>query len=140
LWVSDALPRNTESWFVSRALRRLPSLIVLSYADTARGHAGYVYRACNFWYAGWTDMERPKPRLDYLPLQQGAHTREAFRSGYGSTARRHPKVKYWTVTGHRSERRLLAAGCRWPRLDWKRYPPPMDGHRQLRQFSELPRV
>lgn len=137
LWVSDVLPRNTESWFVARALRLLPGRIVLSYADTAHGHLGYVYRACNFWYAGWTDMERPKPRLDYLPADPATHTRDAFRGGYERTVRRRPKVKYWTVTGTRTERRQLQAVCRWPRLDWDRYPPPRDGHRQLRHFVQV---
>jgi len=137
LWVSNEMPRNTESWFVSRALRAMPARVVLSYADTAQGHLGYVYRACNFWYAGWTDMERPKPRLDYLPADPGTHTRDAFRSGYERTVRRRPKVKYWTTTGNRTERRRLTAACQWPRLDWARYPPPADGHVQLRTFEQV---
>src|SRR6201987_47302 len=35
LWVDDVLGRNTESWFVSRCLKLIPSLIVVSYADTS---------------------------------------------------------------------------------------------------------
>ena len=53
LWVHDDMPRNTESWFVARALRRLAPRIVVSYADTAHGHVGFIYRALNFHYAGW---------------------------------------------------------------------------------------
>lgn len=123
LWVDDAMPKNTESWFVSRALRLLPPRIVVSYADTAWGHMGYIYRALSFRYAGWTDMERKTPRYDYIPHDANQHTREAFRSGYKMRVRRKPKVKYWTTTGNRTERRALAELCCWPSFDWRKLPP-----------------
>ncbi|MGP3940477.1 Mom family adenine methylcarbamoylation protein [Streptomyces sp. 6N106] len=129
LWVSDEMPPNTESWFVSRTLRALPPRIVVSYADTTMNHMGYVYRALNFKYAGWTDMERRTARYDYIPITEGAHTREAFRSGVKERVRRKPKVKYWTTTGTRAERRTLAALCGWVSMDWKTVPPPT-AHRQ----------
>lgn len=128
LWVSDDMPRNTESWFVSRALSLLPPKIVLSYADTAAGHMGYIYRATNFFYAGWTDMERKTPRFDYIA--PGKHSRDAFRNGFTDRVRRRPKVKYWTVTGNRRERKALEASCLWPKMDWKANPPPIE-HRQF---------
>ena len=131
LWVADDLPRNTESWFVSRALALLPPKIILSYADTAHGHLGYVYRALNFNYAGWTDMERKTPRFDYIT--PGKHTRDAFRKGehrFTERVRRRPKVRYWITTGNRRERRDLEKLCRWPKMDWKLQPPPTE-HRQL---------
>lgn len=135
LWVTDELPRNTESWFVARVLHLLPPLIIVSYADTAKGHMGYVYRALNFRYAGWTDMDRRSPRVDYIPAS-GGHTRDAFRGGANFTSKipRKPKVKYWTVTGNRRERRDLARLCEWPTLDWHTLPPPTE-HRQLRLAS-----
>lgn len=123
LWVSDALGRNTESWFVSRALRMLPTAIVVSYADTKQGHVGYIYRALSFRYAGWTDMERKTPRYDYIPHDPSQHTREAFRSGYSHRVRRLPKVKYWTTTGTPAERRRMARLCGWPSYDWRTLPP-----------------
>ena len=126
LWVDDALPTNTESWFVSRALRLMPARIVVSYADPKFGHLGYVYRALNFHYAGWTDMERKTPRFDYIPIDPTKHTREAFRSGVAYRVRRIPKVKYWTVTGAtRTERRHLTALCGWTQMDWRVSPPPV---------------
>lgn len=124
LWVSDAMPKNTESWFVSRSLHLLPPRIVVSYADTREQHYGYIYRALNFHYAGWTDMERKTPRFDYIPLDPTAHTREAFRTGYSHKVRRLPKVKYWIVTGNKSERRTLAKVCGWPMMRWQETPPP----------------
>lgn len=124
LWTQDDLPRNSESWFVSRALKMLPPRLVVSYADPRFGHMGYVYRALNFNYAGWTDMDRKTPRYDYIPLDGTKHTREAFRTGYKCKVRRVPKVKYWKATGTKAERRWLESQCRWPKLDWKALPPP----------------
>lgn len=129
LWVHDEEPRNTESWFVSRTLRQLGPYLVVSYADTVQGHLGYVYRALNFYYAGWTDMERLTPRYDYIPAQAGAHSREAFRSGYKERVRRRPKVRYWTATGTRTERRLIRKQSGWPVMNWSEEPPPTE-HRK----------
>lgn len=127
LWVHDALPRNTESWFLRHALGMMPPRIILSYADTAAGHVGYVYRASNFHYAGWTDMDRKTPRFDYIA--PGKHSRDAFRNGYTDKVRRKPKVKYWIVTGKKAEREALTDLCAWPRMNWKELPPPLE-HRQ----------
>ena len=126
LWVHDDMPKNTESWFVSRSLHLLPSRIVVSYADTVQGHMGHMYRACNFRYAGWTDMERKTPRYDYVPEDPSVHTRDAFRNGFDRRVRRRPKVKYWTVTGDRRQRKALLELCGWPSLDWKTLPPPTE--------------
>jgi hypothetical protein len=124
LWLDDVLPRNSESWFVSRTLRMLPPRIVVSYADPLHGHYGYIYRALNFRYAGWTDMERKTPRYDYIPHDPRHHTREAFRSGYAYKRRRVAKVKYWIATGDRADRRHLERLCGWPSYDWREMPPP----------------
>lgn len=127
LWVSDSLPKNTESWFVSRVLKLLPPMIVVSYADTKEGHYGYIYRALNFNYAGWTDMERKSPRVDYVT--PGKHSRDTFRSGEGVKAQRVPrlpKVRYWLVTGNKRDRRALLSKCTWPKLCWKKSPPPRE--------------
>lgn len=131
MWLSDELPRNSESWAVSRSLKLIPPRIVVSYADTREGHYGYVYRAINFHYAGWTDMERKTPRFDYIPIDPTKHTREATRSGVARRVRRKPKVKYWIATGDRSERRYLESVCGWPVMDWKEKPPPLMDHVQI---------
>lgn len=125
LWLDDELGANSESWFVSRTLKMLPPRIVVSYADPLFGHFGYIYRALNFRYAGWTDMDRKTPRYDYIPLDPSKHTREAFRSGVAYKRRRVAKVKYWTVTGDKADRRALTRVCGWPSLDWKVLPPPI---------------
>lgn len=124
LWVHDRMPRNTESWFVSRTLKLLPSKVVVSYADTKEGHLGYIYRALNFHYAGWTDMERKTARKDYIPIDPTKHTREAGRTGTSRTVPRKPKVKYWTVTGTKADKRYLTRECCWHELSWGELPPP----------------
>jgi hypothetical protein len=67
LWVHDRMPRNTESWFVSRTLRALGLGVGGSYGVTLEGDMGIVARALNFEYGGWTDMERKTARYDYIP-------------------------------------------------------------------------
>lgn len=124
LWVSDDCERNSESFFVSRCLKSLPPLIVVSYADTKEEHFGYVYRALNFRYGGWTDMERKTPRYDYHV--DGKHSRDAFRGDKVQYTRiqRLPKVRYWTVTGDKRERRDLERLCEWDDRSWKYDVPP----------------
>ena len=63
VWLSEHLPPNSESRFVSWCLREMkkkdPHLVVLSYADSSAGHHGYLYQALNFVYTGtsvpWVD-------------------------------------------------------------------------------------
>lgn len=47
--------KNDASFLVSKSLRMMKSIgdfIVISYADTSRGHIGKVYQACSFDYYG----------------------------------------------------------------------------------------
>jgi hypothetical protein len=66
LWMDDSLGTNSESRFIGWCLRELrrikPSIILVSYADTAMGHLGVVYQATNWIYAGMT-----KPFKDITP-------------------------------------------------------------------------
>lgn len=52
LCVNDDLPKNTLSFFVAQCLKKLPNLIIVSYADTNQNHIGYIYQATNFLYTG----------------------------------------------------------------------------------------
>lgn len=126
MWIRDDTPKNTATWFISRSLKLLPPRIVVSYADTKEGHMGWVYRAANFTYAGWTDMERKTPRYDYIPMDESKHTREASRSGVKERVRRKPKVKYWTVTGSKTDKKVLRNLAGWGRMDWEKLPPPTE--------------
>lgn len=45
--------KNEASYLVGRSIRLLPkNKIIVSFADTAQGHQGYVYQATNFIYCG----------------------------------------------------------------------------------------
>ena len=125
LWVDDLMPRNSESWFISRSLKMLPPRLVCSYADTSSGHVGYVYRGSNWFYHGYTDMERKTPRYDYCV--PGKHSRDAFRGDAKYIrVRRRPKYKYWIATGNRRDRRRLQSICGWGKRSWNEvYPDPI---------------
>ena len=63
LWLSDDLPSNSESRFVGWVLRTIPKgTILVSYADSAFGHCGIIYRATNWIFTGmsipFTDYTR----------------------------------------------------------------------------------
>lgn len=65
-------PRNTSSYFISKAeriLKREGNFIIVSYSDTGMGHHGYTYQASNFIYTGATPRRTDK----YVP--KGKHSR-----------------------------------------------------------------
>ncbi len=70
LFVVDGTPKNTESWFISRAVclvrKERPDVnLLISYADPSVGHRGTIYRAANWIDDGKTDQERKTARFDY---------------------------------------------------------------------------
>lgn len=116
LWINDEAPFGAASWFVARALKRLPPLIVISYADTAvrdprngRAHDGGVYRALSFNYAG-KSRPRTEWRLPGKSRNVGKDAPGAVKSPVSA------KERYWTVTGNRRQKRILNTLCKWPRL------------------------
>jgi len=58
LWVCDTMPRNTETWFIARALKQCPFEIIVSFADTEQNHTGYVYQAANWLYCGESKKQK----------------------------------------------------------------------------------
>lgn len=52
LITNEDLPKNSLSFFVSKCLKMLPPLIIVSYADTSQNHNGYIYQATNWIYTG----------------------------------------------------------------------------------------
>jgi len=58
LWVCDSMPKNTESWFISRAINKCPFEIIVSFADTEQGHIGYIYQATNWIYCGESKKQK----------------------------------------------------------------------------------
>lgn len=59
LHILDVTPKNTESWFISRALKLLKQVkphikAVISFSDTTVGHEGTIYKATNAYRVGKT--------------------------------------------------------------------------------------
>src|SRR3990167_7789893 len=51
--VIETTEKNAASYLVGRSIRLLPKpTIIVSYADTAQKHVGYIYQATNFIYTG----------------------------------------------------------------------------------------
>ena len=102
LVVNDGLPKNSLSMFVGTVLRMLKNedMIIVSYADEAMNHNGYIYQATNFIYTGKT-----KERTDkYTP--DGKHSRH-YTDKYNHIRKfRSSKHRYVYFTG-KSKKYLL---------------------------------
>lgn len=71
LCTNENLEKNALSFFVGNALRLISeSLIIVSYADTAHGHHGFIYQATNWIYTGQT-----KPMRDKQIIGNATHAR-----------------------------------------------------------------
>ena len=62
LCLRDDMPKNSESWFLSRIIkwlkREVPTVKLLyTWADGILGKPGYIYQAANFYYGGYITTE-----------------------------------------------------------------------------------
>lgn len=104
--------KNEASFLISGSLKLLPSpLVVVSYADTAQNHSGYVYRATNFLFTGTT-----KPRTD-MASANGKHSRH----NEGDRTKRVPrsaKHRYVYLVGDKRQKKLLLRALKYPVLPY----------------------
>ena len=101
LAVKDYMPKNTESWFVSRCLNSglIKKDILITFADTAEGHTGIIYKALNFIYTGTT-----KPVMEYnSPTHSFSAAKDPNRAQLGYRRR---SVKHRYVYFIRNKKRL----------------------------------
>ena len=119
--------KNQASFLVGGSLKLLPkNRIIVSFADTSRGHKGVVYQATNFLYCGLsakrTDWKlKGKEHLHGQTLSdefRGQKNRAALmRAKYGSDfylAPRPRKHRYITFTGSGKFKRNMA-----PKIKYK---------------------
>ena len=113
--------KNYGSFLVSKSLKMLPNhTFVVSYADTAWGHIGYIYQATNFLYTGAT-----KPRTDMRSLS-GGHPRH-YNKGEMQRVYRSAKHRYVYLCGNKKEKRKMRSELKWkvvspyPKGDGKHY-------------------
>lgn len=89
--------KNEASALVGRSLKMLgqrKDCIVVSYADTAHNHTGFIYQATNFLFTGTT-----KPRTD-MASANGKHSRHHGGDRNNRVARS-AKHRYVTFVGNK---------------------------------------
>lgn len=65
---------NEASFLIAKSLKLLPqSSIVISYADTAQNHVGYVYQATNWIYLGLSEIRTDRIFVDGTKQKHGRH-------------------------------------------------------------------
>lgn len=107
LWLSDTLPRNSESRVLGVVLRELrrttPWKLILSYADPEAGHVGTIYQATGWLYLGKTAGET------YVRLADGClhHPRSVYER-YGSN-----RIGHLRATGVAARRDRVGAKFRY---------------------------
>jgi hypothetical protein len=107
--------KNEASMLVGRSLQMLPRpRIIVSYADTAQGHTGFVYQACNFIFTGTTKERTDPEALD------GRHTRH-HDGDITKRQKRSAKHRYVYFVGSKTEVKGLKALLRYP---IEQYPKP----------------
>ena len=107
---------NNASMLVGRSLKMLPkNLFVVSYADTGKGHVGYIYQATNWIYTGMT-----KQRTDmYSDSGHSRHNCENRKMRQNRTA----KHRYIYLTGNKKKQlaQLKYSISPYPKGDTQRY-------------------
>ena len=101
---------NQASFLVANAIKKLPKpRVIVSYADTAQGHSGIVYQACNFFFCGTT-----KERTD-MAAEDGKHPRH--HAGVSANrVFRSSKHRYVFFHGSKKEKKHLRHKLRWTPL------------------------
>lgn len=118
--------RNAASMLVGRSLRMVGDAVVVSYADTAAGHVGYVYQATNWIYTGlsakrtdWTiEGEEHLHGQTIADRYRGVEDRAAaIRADYGDRFYLRPrprKHRYVFFAGCKRFRRAARRALRYP--------------------------
>jgi hypothetical protein len=122
---------NEASRLVGASLKLLPRpRIVVSFADTAQAHAGYVYQATNFLYTGLSARFKD-PRVKGLEHQHHATyahglTNKEVIEKYGEEnvyfVERSRKHRYITFTGNKTDRKIRRAALRYEILPYPKKP------------------
>lgn len=108
--------KNLASYLVSHSLKMLPNgTFVVSYADTAWSHVGYIYQATNFLYTGLS----AKRNDTYQP--NGLHPRAYNKNDHSNLKQtRSQKHRYVYLVGDKRTKRRMLSELRYPII--KEYP------------------
>jgi hypothetical protein len=131
--------RNIASRLVSNSMELIPKpKIIVSYADSAQGHVGYVYQATNFIYTGLTSkmMDWKVKGMDALhhcsigdEFRGQENRSQKMKDKYGDLLyqeERSRKHRYVFFTGSKKEKKKMKACLKYeihpyPKGDVKRY-------------------
>ena len=113
---------NYASYLVSHSLKMLPNnTFVVSYADTAWTHVGYVYQACNFLYTGLSAK-----RLDSF-MEDGKHPRSYCRGNHSKDMQtRSRKHRYVYLVGDKRTKKRMLQQLKYRIVD--KYPKGNENH------------
>lgn len=125
--------KNQASFLVANSIKLLPKpTIVVSFADSAQGHVGYVYQATNFIYTGLT----AKFMEWAIKGQEHKHSRtfskgniKDFKEKHGDNfyyKERARKHRYIYIHGTKTQKKLLRSLLKYdvypyPKGDSKKY-------------------
>lgn len=112
----DVEEKNLASYLVSHSLKELPNgTFVVSYADTAWSHVGYIYQATNFLYTGMS----AKRNDTYQP--EGLHPRAYNKDEHSNLKQtRSSKHRYVYLVGDKRTRKRMLSELKYPVYD--KYP------------------
>lgn len=124
LWVSDAAPRNGESYLIGNSIPRVNKPIIVSFADTAQSHIGTIYQATNWLYTGLSAK-----RTDWAIAGDARHgqthadkyTAQEIRAAFGdrfSLRSRSRKHRYVFINAKRPQRMKNLHALRYPILPY----------------------
>ena len=123
----DEIPKNSESWFIVRALKMLKKdrpnyRAVLSFADATEGHVGTIYQATNAIYTGTSGKATfyidQTGRLRH-PRQNGVNITkdEATARGWVAT-KRDGKYRYLFLLGSHQDKNWVRHNLKLPTLKY----------------------
>lgn len=114
--------KNEASYLVANSIKLLPKpTIVVSYADIAKGHVGYVYQATNFIYTGlsanridWAikGMEHKHAKT----ISDGMNVKK-MKEKYGDDfyyAERSRKHRYIFFHGSKTDKKVMLSKLKYP--------------------------
>ena len=124
--------RNQSSYLISQSLKLLEKpKIIVSYADTSKGHVGYVYQATNFIYTGMS-AKRTEWRIKGSNLHSKTITEQSTLEERQNNpdkyevVERPQKHRYIYIIGNKKDKKLLTKcinyrSMPYPKGDTKRY-------------------
>jgi hypothetical protein len=131
LCLVDNLP-NEASRLVGASLKMLPHpTIVVSYADTAQSHTGFIYQATNFLYTGITvkRTEWTVRGLEHMHTKAICNTvshidkkpLEAIKEMYGDRfyyRDRSQKHRYVFLVGNKTQKKNMTKALKYPPMPY----------------------